>query len=107
MAKSISFKSFKEWDMDKDKWASNIAEDAINEYNRGNYFYSLTLDQTPSVMKYIMMKVWHILSGSGIFLEHRVKRRGDKNTIMFSMSEQSPEYVDAPSDSDSDELTET
>jgi len=93
---TISVRGYKRWEADKNKWALEIAEDLIRLYNAKDMTHEFGFGQTSVVMNYIMMKVWHILSCSGIFLDYKVKKKKDECSVVVSMCEQVAEHIDPP-----------
>jgi len=98
----LSDKGYNAWEAGVNRWALNMAETLIREYNARFTRHGFEYDQSSEVMKYSMMKVWHILSGSGIFLDFKVKKKKDKCYVVISMSEQAAEYIDAPDEDEDD-----
>ena len=112
MQHTISFKGYSKFDASVSKYAIKDAQELIDHYNRGEFNYVYTTNQTKPVEEYKIMKVWHILSGSGIFFSHDIRKvRKDPQRIRVSiqMSQQVKEYWDSDSDdgytSDDDEPT--
>lgn len=99
MEHTLSLKGYAEFDAGVTKKAIEDAEELITCYNRGEYNYSYTTNQTKPVEDYKLMKVWHIMSGSGIFFTHTVtKVRKDPPTrirVRIMMSRQIPDYWDS------------
>ena len=102
-----SMKGYTEWEAFEGVEASKMADDLIESYNR------LHSDETPIVRNihkfinctkeralYKLLKVWHILSGSGVFLHYELKKRGPSLWVYSSMSRQLPEYIDRPDSDD-------
>jgi hypothetical protein len=85
--------AYDNWGAHQNEIAKLKAEELIADYNNGYVVVSYRTNNTKEVYTYFMMKVWHILSGSGIFMDHEIRKRGDKLEIFIEMSPQSPENI--------------
>ena len=94
MTKVLSTKGYEDWEANANKQALEIAEEIIEHYNNGMYSICWTTEQSKTVIQYILMKVWHICSCSGIFILDDVKKIKDKCKITIDLAEQDTEYVD-------------
>ncbi len=97
----LSTKGYIGWDINIRDHAVSLARKLIDHYNEGKRSYKYEIEQTTQVEKYMLMKVWHILSGSGICMLHRVYKRKNKLHVSIELGPQSPEYIDS-SDSESE-----
>ena len=98
MEHTLSLKSYAHFDAWTNAKAIEYAQGLIKCYNKGEFNYAYTTNQTKPVEEYIMMKVWHILSGSGIIFTHtirKVKEPSDRIRVRIMMSEQLTMYWDS------------
>ena len=64
--------SYINWDKSIEQRAVMRSIEYITDYNDGIRFISYKTDQTSIVETYTLMKIWHILNGSGIFMDSKV-----------------------------------
>ena len=81
--------NYNEWEADRNNTALTDAQEYINDYNNGVRFITYRTNQTKQVLEYIFMKIFHILDGSGIFLDYKVFKRREKCIVELYLSERS------------------
>ena len=54
----------------------------MNGTDGGIFTYNLS----SCVMKYVMMKVWHMFDEEGLFLDYTVNKKGDKSKIWYQVT---------------------
>jgi hypothetical protein len=68
---------YNQWEEDKNMNALFQAKELFDDYKNNNIKYvKYKTDQSNKVQEYILMKVWHILNGSGVFLDFKVYKKG-------------------------------
>jgi hypothetical protein len=98
MQHTLSIKGYSKFDADSSKRAIEDAQELIAHYNRGEFVYVYTTNQSKPVEEHKIMKVWQIMSGSGIFFVHKItkdRKRPERIRVRISMSQQLPEYWDS------------
>lgn len=98
MQHTLSFKGYSKFDADNSKRAVEDAQELIAHYNRGEFVYVYTTNQSKPIEEHKLMKMWHIMSGSGIFFIHKINKdrnRPDRIRVRISMSQQLQEYWDS------------
>jgi hypothetical protein len=91
---TLNLNPYNKWEQTINIRAEELAKELIEDYNENDKCLILTSTNTKEVHVYIMMKVWHILSGSGIFLDYTISKKKDKTIVEMHMSEQNPEFID-------------
>jgi len=91
---TLNLNPYNKWEEKINILAEELAKELIEDYNENHKCLILTSTNTKEVHVYIMMKVWHILSGSGIFLDYTISKKKSKIIIDLHMSEQDPEFID-------------
>ena len=76
---------YDEWENDRNIKALEWAQDLLNDFNDGIYYASYTCNQSKPVLQYTLMKVWHILSSSGIFMYHTINKKGEQYIVKINM----------------------
>jgi hypothetical protein len=94
VVKVLSTKGYDRWEVSTNGLAYDIAKEIIKDYNDGVRHNNWTIEQSKPVIEYTLMKVWHICSSSGIFIDYKVAKIKDKCKIIINFYEQDPEYVD-------------
>ena len=77
---------YDEWENNRNTKALEWAQELIDEFNNTEMYHKYTCNQTKSVLEYTLMKVWHILNSSGIFMVHNIKKKGTKCIVTISLS---------------------
>jgi hypothetical protein len=98
MQHTLSIKGYSKFDADSSKRAIEDAQELIASYNKGEFVYVYTTNQSKPVEEHKIMKVWHIMSGSGIFFIHKItkdRKRPERIRVRISMSQQLQEYWDS------------
>jgi hypothetical protein len=98
MQHTLSVKGYAKFDADNSKRAIEDAQELIAHYNRGEFVYVYTTNQSKPVEEYKLMKVWHIMSGSGIFFDHKItkcRNLPERIRVRISMSQQVQEHWDS------------
>lgn len=80
--------SYLKWEAECIICAENEAQDLIDSFNEtedddGLLCSSYTSTQSKQVKLYTLMKVWHILNGSGLFMDYTVHKK--KDTILVEI----------------------
>jgi hypothetical protein len=79
---------YNEWEADRNRRALSEAQELIDDYKNNQIkFISYKTNQTKDVLLYTYMKIWHILNGSGIFLEYKVYQKADKCLVELYLSD--------------------
>ena len=91
---TLNLNPYNRWEQTINILAEELAKELIKDYNENKKCVMLTTIDTKEVQTYLMMKVWHILSGSGIFLDYTISKKKSKIIIDLHMSEQDPESID-------------
>jgi hypothetical protein len=78
--------SYLKWEAGCIVYAESMAQDLIDEFNGnddidGVVCSSYTSNQSKEVKLYILMKVWQILIGSGLFMDYTVHTKKDKSLV--------------------------
>ena len=96
-----SVKGYTDWEAFEVEQALQMADELIEAYNTNRTDEQPIVRNTHKFLNcskeratYKLLKVWHILSGSGIFLHYELKTRGHSLWVYSSMSRQLAEYID-------------
>jgi hypothetical protein len=107
-------KGYTEWEADEAERAVKMADELIEEYNMNhndtnNMVYNKYkfTNCTKERALYTLLKVWHILSGSGIFLDYEIQKRGPSLWVHSTMTPQLKHYIDKPDSDDEAEPVNT
>ena len=90
---TLNLNPYNRWEQTINILAEELAKELIEDYNENKKCVMLTTIDTKEVQTYLMMKVWHILSGSGIFLDYTISKKKSKIIIDLHMSEDDPESI--------------
>jgi hypothetical protein len=79
---------YNEWEADRNQFALSRAQELFDDYknNQINTVIYKT-NQTKEVLIYTYMKIWHILDGSGIFLDYKVYTKGKNRIVELHLSD--------------------
>jgi len=106
MEHSLSLSGFQKFEKRMDDSAEEFCRELIQCYNRGEFNYTYTTNQTKPVEIYRLFKMWHIMSGSGIFFSQTItkcRKDPERIRVRLQMSQQVEEYWD----SDEEEATKS
>jgi len=92
---TLSTKGYIIWDTVVTDQAVVFARKLIDRYNEGKEFYKYRIHEAKGIEEYMLMKVWHILCGSGISMIHRIYKRKDEVHVSIQLTPEEPEYIDS------------
>jgi hypothetical protein len=98
MQHTLSLKGYEKHDKKCEEYAIRDCHELIASYNRAEFVYSYTTNQYKEAELYKLTKMWHIMSGSGIFIDYKItKLRNDPERIRIriQMSQQVKEHWDS------------
>jgi hypothetical protein len=76
---------YDEWENNRNTKALEWAQDLLNDFNDQIYSASYKCNQSKPILEYTLMKVWHILRGSGIFMVHTLKKKGNNYIVKIEL----------------------
>ena len=92
---TLRTKGYTIWDTVVTDQAVVFARKLIDYYNEGGRIYKYATKQARQPEQYMLMKVWHILSGSGICMIDTVRTYKDRLKVCIHLAAESPEYIDS------------
>ena len=86
---------YDKWEKSCNEYAKALSEDLIERYNRGVEATLITIEQSKEVQTYVMMKVWHIMSSSGICIDYTIRKyRRNQLKVHIEMCDQTRDSSD-------------
>jgi len=75
---TLNTTQYDEWENNRNAKALEWAQELIDEYNNSEMYHQYKCNQTKSVLEYTLMKVWHILDSSGIFMVYKINKKNNQ-----------------------------
>jgi hypothetical protein len=82
---TLNTTGYDEWENDRNIKALEWAQDLLNDFNDQIYSASYTCNQIKPILQYTLIKVWHILYGSGIVMVYTIKKKGINHNVKIEL----------------------
>ena len=77
--------NYEEWEKDRIQNAMDKAAQLIDDYKNGYISFCYTTTQSKTVHEYELLKVWHILDSSNIFMDYKISKLKDKCRVQIDL----------------------
>jgi len=77
-------KRYLEWEARQMEWVRLQAMEMVDDYYQRNIVWgTFSVDASKMCVTYAMLKIWHILDGSGILMDETISKRKDRVIITY------------------------
>jgi hypothetical protein len=84
-AQRMNTANYDAWEADMNEFALTRSQELIDYYNDGYKCIEFTIEQSKESLAYVYMKIWHILDGSGIFLDYTIRKIKGKCRVTLQL----------------------